>query len=211
MMSASSMYDSSRSSASDSSSDASTCCARPLSADVEEEDVVLHQRSIFGRYWEKNGAKTVPLRRVSDPCIQVSHHTSSLALDAVGSEPPPLLRRVSTGSPTIGSPRRRSVLGQEYPSYSSIPSDLSDVTTSTASISRHPAMNRKSFSSGELSGRSCLREARFSGSKRRSSVRSESSSSVSTSVKFDPHVDVRHFQRPLESWSAGGWTEHFAQ
>jgi hypothetical protein len=55
---------------------------------------------------------------------------------------------------------------------------------------------------------SCLRETRFSGSsspRRRLSVESELSV-----VRFDMEkVNVIHFEKPQETYSEGGWAEHF--
>ena len=147
------------------------------------------KRSIFPRYWQESGESPMALRRAS----------SADSAPSVGSQP--MVAAMAAKRSSLNSPGRRSILSRGCSAYASAPS----LPTCDQGMSQRRALPRKALSSGELRARSCLRETRFSGPKRRSSVREEP-----ISVTFDTKVDVHHFAPPIEMWSSSDWSRHFA-
>jgi hypothetical protein len=93
------------------------------------------------------------------------------------------------------------------PSLSTPRDESFEPKTPPRRIASGSKLEEHAFSTSPSFG-SCLRETRFSGcSSRRRSLSVESESST---VRFDMEkVNVIHFEKPQETYSEGGWAEHF--
>lgn len=165
-----------------------------LTLDQDQEDessiheVPQRKRSIFSPYWKKTGEKPLELTaftKASSESVQAAeapHNPGHERQDRLF----PQAEKVVIPS-TIP---RRSIMGARASSYSN-PS-LSTFTPR--------AQTKKSAS------QSCLRTSRFSGSN--SPPRSNSCSSA---VGFSDQVDVVIYQKPVETFSEGGWSRFFSK
>jgi hypothetical protein len=155
-------------------------------------------RSIFKRYWEKNGGAPA-LSRAPMHCVDVPQDPM-LSQDPMVSccyEKSLQAKEIKETDASF----RRKIFGQGCWSVS------------------EPRLNLKAFavdyfrktqSSSALStatpNRSCLRKGRFSGVLTSDTTESTENSSVS----FCSDVDVVVFHPPTELWAAKGWSEWFA-
>jgi hypothetical protein len=162
----------------------------------------LPRRSMFIKYWKTTG---------QEPLLPLLRRPQALHLSSSQSPPSPTELAPSTASESPSSPisQRRSIFALPQAQRScSVPS-LSVISTTS---DPHRPITRKSASSGELkASSSCLREARFSGDKRRgASLNDISHSCSSSSVRFDMEsVDVLLFEKPLEHYAVDGWSKNF--
>jgi hypothetical protein len=213
----------------DESECASTCSLSTMTLPPEEEYFLCSssrssssssssspKRSIFGAYWERTSKQPIQLFQgeLQESCSIPARNNSGI------SRAPPVAPSPATAVSAAQqeqSPGRRSILpNKRYHSYSN--TSLSTSSLPLPSSSKPVTMERRAVSSSELElggsrRASCLRPSRFSSSER-SAVRRDSStcstSSSATSVRFDTTVQVFHFQRPLEIWSADGWAKFFS-
>ena len=143
---------------------------------VEARHEEAGKRTIFARYWEKS--KLLPQTEKPEPI-----------------SPPPRFDNPKNGRRSIFSDVSRASNVSRATSVPSLPD---------CSI---PRMARRALSSPELEKQlprgSCLKASRFSGSRRRASIRSDSS------VSFDTNVDVLHYKPPVEIFAVDGWSKFF--
>jgi hypothetical protein len=159
------------------------------------------RRSIFSRYWE--ASQETPLELTSRI---TSAPPPSLEQRRVPDPPllqktvPPTKAEVVVKPNIPSSPGRRSIMTNGSRSHS-VPS----LQTAGRPKTRKIFSSLSELEENKTPTRSCLREARFSGTSRRSSSLSESS------VRFDMDaIDVVHFEPPREVYSQSGWFNYFA-
>lgn len=172
-----------------------------------------HRRSLFSKYWGKNGESSYSATSPPPTAIieiaddQLSQEEEEQAVDQHEGSPIHTVRR-SLFSPATRRSVSLNCLDESF-----------ETASATSSLSKNGRSRHKS--EGELMavGRknkkqtvSCLRESRFSFSKRGSLSGSERRSSVcsESSVQFDMEsTEVRHFVKPVEVYAEDGWTNYF--
>ncbi|CAB9509859.1 expressed unknown protein [Seminavis robusta] len=203
------------------------------------------QRSIFGSYWENKGGRPRQTQPLLSTCQEGRPTTTSAPRSEANKDLVPgevdsyerLLERNeapvrrNAGSPdraaaaaTKGS--RRRLWENHYVSQHQSESALCEVAAmlgppeTLRKAHSTPVVGRKPTTT-EATGKraSCLRQCRFSGSSRRTSLLSTSShsqnlndsrrSSETTVVSFSDHVEVKYLQTNTEKFAAPGWSKYF--
>lgn len=188
-----------------------------ISAISGDEETSQSRRSIFNRYWEKNGGAPARLDPVPTSVVVVAPQHQ----EAEGGRPEASPKKLNCKSCEEGpnSSRRRKIFGGSSWSRSSEP-------VLSLSYLAHPSMClSKAHSTSSLQPTpprgSCLRRGKFSSerdvvrgeqqqSNDNSAAPSDSSESSSSSVTFSQDVSVHVFQKSTERWAQEGWSKWFA-
>jgi hypothetical protein len=157
------------------------------------------RRSMFPQYWKKIGHEPSTVQRRSSAPQRIVRQAEQLLQE----QEEPVVKEVVKSS----NPRRRSFMPKPTPFMPKpTPTRSYSVSSLPAAFKPRP-ITRRIVSSCELGeNKSCLRQSRFSGARRRSL-----SISITYSVRFDMDaIDVLHFQTPQERYAEDGWYNYFS-